>query len=183
MKPGKLLLRHLLPGDEASFKNAIAAFQEEHSSFEFAFYFDESIPFTDYIKKIEGWSLGKGLPEKFVPNTFLVGVVEGQIVGRLSLRHDLNDFLQRVGGHIGYGVIPGCRNKGYATEMLRQALPICASLGIPKVLVTCDLDNPGSQRVIEKCGGIFESLTNDPQLTVQKRRYWIDTTSGFKTPF
>jgi hypothetical protein len=58
---------------------------------------------------------------------------------------------------------------------LRQALPICATLGISKVLVTCDADNIGSRRVIEKCGGCLEGLTDDPDLEVQKRRYWIST--------
>jgi predicted acetyltransferase len=174
MKSSKLKLRSLLPEDEVSFKDAVAAFKNEMPPFEFAFHFDESIPFVEYVKKLEGWSLGKGLPDNFVPSTFLVGVVDGQIVGRLSLRHCLNDFLERIGGHIGYGVIPSCRQRGYATEMLRQSLPICSSLGIKKVLVTCDINNMGSQKVIERCGGIFEHLTDDPQLKVQKRRYWID---------
>jgi predicted acetyltransferase len=58
--------------------------------------------------------------------------------------------------------------------MLKQALPICSSLGIKKVLITCDIDNFGSLKVIEKCGGIFENVTNDSQLKTQKRRYWID---------
>ncbi|MCW8929406.1 MAG: GNAT family N-acetyltransferase [Gammaproteobacteria bacterium] len=174
MKSSKLKLRSLRPEDEASFKNAVAAFKNEIPPFEFAFDFDESITFNEYINKLEGWSLGKGLPDKFVPNTFLVGVVDGQIVGRLSLRHRLNNFLEKIGGHIGYGVIQSCRQQGNATEMLKQALPICLSLGIGKVLITCDIDNLGSQKVIEKCGGIFENVTNDSQLKVQKRRYWID---------
>jgi predicted acetyltransferase len=168
MKSSKIELRPLRPEDEASFKDAIAAFKNERPPFEFAFDFDESIPFIEYVKKLEEWSIGKGLPDKFVPATFLVGVVEGQIIGRLSLRHCLNDFLERIGGHIGYGVIPSHRGQGYATEMLKQALPICSSLGINKVLITCDIDNMGSQKVIERCGGIFENLTDD------LRRYWID---------
>jgi len=118
--------------------------------------------------------LGKGLPDKFVPNTFLVGVVDGQIIGRLSIRHRLNDFLERIGGHIGYGIIKSYRRQGYCTEMLKQALPICSSLGIKKILITCDIDNFGSQKVIKRCGGIFENVTDDSQLNVQKRRYWID---------
>lgn len=174
MQSNKLKLRSLRPEDEASFKDAIAAFKNETPPFEFAFDFDESIPFNEYIKKLEGWSLGKGLPGQFVPSTFLVGVVDGQIVGRLSLRHRLNDFLEKIGGHIGYGVIPSCRRQGYATEMLMQAFPICLSLGVEKVLITCDADNLGSRKVIERCGGILENITNDPQLKVQKRRYWID---------
>jgi predicted acetyltransferase len=174
MGSSNLELRPLRAEDEVSFKNAIAASTDEIPSFEFAFDFDESIPFTEYIAKLEGWPLGKRLPETFVPNTFLVGVVDGQIVGRLSIRHRLNDFLERIGGHIGYGIIRRYRRHGYGTEMLKQALPICSSLGIKKVLITCDIDNLGSRKVIERCGGIFENVTHDSQLTVQKRRYWID---------
>jgi hypothetical protein len=67
--------------------------------------------------------------------------------------------------------------------MLRRALPICATLGIRRALVTCDADNIGSRRVIEKCGGCFEGLTDHPDLEVQKRRYWISTEqSGATTP-
>jgi predicted acetyltransferase len=176
-KPRPLKLRPLRLEDEVSFKKAIAAFESEATPFEFAFDFDASIPCEAYVKKLEGWPLGKDLPDKFVPSTFLVGVVDGRIVGRVSLRHCLNDFLARIGGHIGYGVIPACRRKGYATEMLRQTLPICASLGIQKVLITCDIGNPGSRKVIEDCGGVFENLTDEPQLEVQKRRYWIDCPS------
>ena len=174
MKPNKLELRSLRPEDKESFINAVAAFESELPVFEFAFEFDASAFFIEYIRKLEKWSLGKELPDKFVPNTFFVGVVEDEIVGRLSLRHHLNDFLARIGGHIGYGVIPSHRKKGYATEMLRQALPICLSLGLDKVLITCDVDNVGSRKVIEGCGGVFENTTNDSQLKVQKRRYWLN---------
>ena len=175
MTSPKLELRPLRPEDEASFKNAIATFKNETPPFEFAFDFDESIPFAEYVDKLEGWPLGLGLPDNYVPNTFLVGVVEGEVVGRLSIRHHLNDFLERLGGHIGYGIIKSYRRQGYGTEMLRQALSICSSLGIKKALITCDTDNWGSRRLIEKCGGILENTTNDSQLKVQKRRYWINT--------
>lgn len=174
MKSSKLTLRPLRSEDEASFKRAVAEFNNEASSFEFAFYFDESIPFSDYTKKLEKWSVGKDLPGRFVPNTFLVGVVDGQVVGRISIRHCLTDYLERIGGHVGYGVIPSCRKQGFAAEMLRQSLPVCASIGLARVLVTCDVNNLGSRRVIEKCGGVLENITNEPELESQKRRYWID---------
>ena len=101
--------------------------------------------------------------------------MDGVVIGRVSIRFRLNEFLSRIGGHIGYGVRRSRRRRGYATEMLRQALPICAGNGIKQALVTCDVDNPGSIKVIERCGGIFESLTCEPDLKIQKRRYWLKT--------
>jgi predicted acetyltransferase len=59
--------------------------------------------------------------------------------------------------------------------MLQLALPICRSNGIERALITCDVDNVGSSTVIERCGGMLESITDDPMLKTQRRRYWIVT--------
>jgi predicted acetyltransferase len=103
----------------------------------------------------------------------LFGWVDGVIVGRLMLRHSLNDFLRRVGGHIGYIVVPGYRRRGHATEMLRQSLDLARTVGLQKVLVTCDEENVASRRTIEKCGGEYEDTLSSPEAPAGKRRYWI----------
>ncbi len=164
--------------DEPSFKSAIKEFLDSNDGHIFAFHWDDNCDFEEYIKLVEGWSHGKNLTEGFVPASYFVGVVDGKVVGRISLRHKLNDFLERIGGHIGYCVIPSEENKGYATEMLRQSLEVCNNLGILKVLLTCDEDNIASIKVIEKCGGIFEGITNCPELEKQKRRYWFHLNSN-----
>lgn len=173
MSVSDLELRPLCLEDEASFFEAAAEFEAEGSHFEFALDYERGEPFGRYIDRLAAWSRGEGLPEKFVPAGFYVGVVRGEVVGRVSIRFRLNEFLSRIGGHIGYGVRPSRRRQGYATRMLQLALPICRDHRIDRALVTCDVDNVGSQRVIERCGGRFESLTADPSLAVQKRRYWV----------
>jgi predicted acetyltransferase len=175
MNARDLELRPLRPEDEASFLDAVAEFRTELPAWDFALGFTEGETFLQYMSKQEAWSRGEDLPPGFVAGGFYVGIVSGQVVGRVSVRYELNEFLSKVGGHIGYGVRASERRRGYATRMLQLALPICRSRGIERALVTCDVDNLGSRCVIERCGGIFESITNDPTLEVQRRRYWIST--------
>jgi predicted acetyltransferase len=178
MNKSTLELRPLELEDERSFMEAVAEFRLERPPWEFALSFDNFASYSEYVSRLDGWSRGENLPSGFVPGGFYVGVVDGEVIGRLSIRFRLNEFLSKIGGHIGYGVRPSRRRRGYATEMLRQALPICASVGIEQALVTCDVDNVGSMKVIERCGGVFESVTNYPELKVQKRRYWLKTGPG-----
>jgi len=175
MKKGVLELRPPKLEDERSFMEAIAEFQLESPSWEFALGFDNFSGFPDYVRGVDGWPRGENLPSGHVPGGFYVGLVDGEVIGRVSIRFRLNEFLSKIGGHIGYGVRRSQRRRGYATEMVRQALPICAGIGIERALVTCDVDNIGSIKVIERCGGVFESVTCDPGLKVQKRRYWLKT--------
>jgi predicted acetyltransferase len=110
-----------------------------------------------------------------VPSSFLFAFAGNRIVGRASIRHSLNQFLHRVGGHIGYVVVPEFRRQGYATAILRQALQIARDQwSLPRVLVTCDDDNIGSIRAIEKNGGALENVVDGPDLDKPLRRYWIE---------
>ena len=95
----------------------------------------------------------------------------GEYVGRMSLRHELNEGLLELGGHIGYDVRRSRRRHGHATAMLRAVLPLAHDLGIDPALLTCDTDNLGSRRVIERCGGVLEDQRRG------KLRYWVPTSS------
>ncbi|MBP9779510.1 GNAT family N-acetyltransferase, partial [Candidatus Gracilibacteria bacterium] len=80
--------------------------------------------------------------------------------------------LMEFGGHIGYGIRPSERRKGYATKMLALGLIEAKKLGIERVLLGCSDDNPGSYKTIEANGGIFDRYT---EFEGQKaRRYWIE---------
>lgn len=92
-------------------------------------------------------------------------------LGAITLRHGLNDFLLRAGGHIGYGLRPSARGRGLAAWAVGSILPRAMQLGLGRVLVTCDDGNAASARTIEKAGGVLEDVrTTELGLT---RRYWI----------
>lgn len=168
-----LIVRSLVLEDEPSFRAAMDEVRREPQPWDFALGWSLCDSFADYVRKNAQWERGENLPPKFVPAGFYVGVVDGQVVGRISIRFQLNDFLAKVGGHIGYGVRPSQRRKGYATRMLELALPIARQHGVDRALLTTDLDNAGSRKVIERCGGVFESIGDHPEYSTPKRRYWI----------
>ena len=107
-------------------------------------------------------------PSEYVPCTYLWLIEGAELVGFLAIRHRLTPYLLNTGGHIGFSVRPSQRRRGLATQALEDALPVALDLGIGRVLVTCDEDNVGSARTIEKNGGVIEDTRGG------KRRYWID---------
>jgi len=171
-----MILRRLEIHDEEEAKRA----HHELAQDDFLFLldsFDEREAWATFIKRVESTERGENLPLGYVPATFLVAEVDGQIVGRVSIRHALNEYLKERGGHIGYGVRPRFRRRGFATEILQGALGMTRTFGIEKVLVTCDDKNTTSSRVIEKCGGVLENIVelDDGE---RLRRYWIVAEPG-----
>lgn len=126
--------------------------------------------FDYYLDNLEIKEVKNGL----VPDStfFCLDVERNIIVGAVNIRHYLNDHLLAHGGHIGDGIRPSERRKGYATKMIGLALEECKKLGIKKVLMVCDKNNVGSAKSIVKNGGILEN-EQDVDGTIEQR-YWID---------
>ncbi|MFA6322330.1 MAG: GNAT family N-acetyltransferase [Candidatus Buchananbacteria bacterium] len=127
--------------------------------------------FKSYLKKIREREKGINLPQGYISSSDYWLIVNNQFAGKAALRHKLTSDLKKSGGHIGYIIRPSFRKKGYGTKILQLALLKAKKLGLKKVLMTCDDTNTGSQKIIEKNGGVLENkiMVNNKL----KRRYWI----------
>lgn len=126
--------------------------------------------FDNYIKNLEV----KEGNDKLVPDSvfFLYNINENKMIGAVNIRHVLNDYLLQYGGHIGDGIRPSERGKGYGNKIIELALIECKKLGIKKVLMTCDKNNIPSKKAIIHNGGILENeVEKDGEIL---ERYWID---------
>ena len=109
---------------------------------------------------VDGWK---------VPYTTFGLYVNGVPVGFGSVRHFLTEALSKVGGHIGYGIAPQFRGKGYGNEILSLLLNKAHEMGIEKVLLTVQLDDQPSLAVALANGGIISERTDERYLI------WINT--------
>ena len=88
-------------------------------------------------------------------NTFWL--VDGtEFIGSANIRARIDTHsLAHFGGHIGYGIRPAMRSKGYGKRLLALALQICRGMGLGVVRISCAETNTGSRRIIEANGGVL----------------------------
>jgi predicted acetyltransferase len=112
-----------------------------------------------------------------VPESVYWGVVDGCVVGRIALRHALDERLARFGGHVGYEVRPSWRRRGVATALLRLVLATDHARALGRVLVTCAPANTGSRRAIEANGGELAAIVFSEEAQRDTCHYWLQTSS------
>lgn len=136
--------------------------------------FENMEAFADFVRMLDRCSHGF-VDERFAATTsYFVMDENGALVGAASLRHYLTVEGLATWGHIGYGVRPAERRKGYATRILKMMLEEAGRMNIRDVLLGAHTDNIGSCRVIEKCGGVPENIVPDPgDASKTISRYWI----------
>ncbi len=129
--------------------------------------------FNDFEYYIENLDTTEDNKDGWVPDTTLFCLDKDRdvFVGAVNIRHYLNENLLRTGGHIGDGVRPSERRKGYATAMIALALEECKKLGINRVLMCCNKENIASAKSIICNGGVLENEVEDNGHIEQ--RYWI----------
>lgn len=169
----QLELRPLTIADEAAFLAGARAWDGEDLTW-YSFSWQPGVDYRDHLQRLANNAEGVDLPAGHVPGSMLYGFVDGRIVGRVSVRHELNDWLRNRGGHIGYAVAPAFRGRGHATQMFAQSLEFCRRRGLTRVLLTCDDSNVASIRMIERVGGALEDIRAGEHGEPAFRRYWLD---------
>jgi uncharacterized protein len=167
-----ILLRPLTISDEKQARQT--HWELAQDAFDFLLDLKRGEPWPAYLARLENLRLGVGVPQGWVPATFLVAELEGQVVGRVSIRHHLNPYLAEVAGHIGIGVRPDFRRRGYATAILHQSLSVAATTGLARLLVTCDAANVGAINATVDCGGVLENVAA-ARRSVRTCRFWVET--------
>lgn len=168
----ELIVRPLTENDEKAFREGMSLFADMEKDW-YSFLWKDGDTFSDHVKLLNARAKGVDVPAGRVPDSMLYAFLEGKIVGRISIRHELNEYLASRGGHLGYAVATAYRQKGIGAEILKQGLVYCKEkLNLKEVLITCSEENIGSIKVIEK---------NHPR-SMEKvfvegewiRKYWID---------
>ena len=130
--------------------------------------------FARCVRMLDNCEKGMVDPKYAATTSWFAADDTGRLIGAASLRHYLTEEGFHTWGHIGYGVRPSERRKGYAVRILNLALEQAKAMGIIRVLVGAHEGNTASRRTIERCGGILENTVraeDDPEPIC---RYWID---------
>ena len=110
---------------------------------------------------------------ELVPDStfFCLDTERNIFVGAVNIRHRLNERLSVGVGHIGDGIRPSERKKGYGTKMVALALEECKKLNLDEVLMCCEKSNIASEKTIIRNGGILENEVEFEGKIM--RRFWI----------
>lgn len=161
-------LREISIADEKEFCEFQKKYREECKDEKIPYSLNpENLPFKDFLNELEKCKHIETLPKGFVLAKYFLIYVDKKLVGGINLRMGTNDFILNYAGHIGYGIAPWERNKGYAKDALKKLLLLALDLGMRDFLLTTDIENIASQKVILACGGVYEKTI------AEKKLYWI----------
>lgn len=144
-----------IPKDENGFINGVNGMNfDEYKSW--LVHADENSKKTEIE---DGWK---------VPQSTYWLYVNGRPVGVGKIRHFLTDKLRLEGGHIGYAIAPGARNKGCGKILLRELLKEAKKLNIDRALITVQNENAASIKVALANGGLIEKIG------AERHFIWVD---------
>lgn len=147
---------------QKSFENYALAYRKINDEHYFNKYKKALENFSDYLNDLNNYSKGNNLPQgEVITSTFWL-IDKEEVVGVVRIRHQEVE----CAGHIGYDISPNCRNRGYGYKILKLALEKSVEIGMEEVILTCNIENIASKKIIEKNNGkllgtIFDEEENE----------------------
>ena len=139
---------------------------------------------SSYEEFYDGLEVNKHInqinPEWANQTSYVLIDENGHIYGAANIRHELKGKLREICGHVGYGIRPSERGKGYATLQLKLLLEKMDKMGIDNALITCRENNIGSIKTMNKFIGTADSLIPSRYEGIMEYRYWVDVKKNIK---
>lgn len=133
--------------------------------------FEEAL---DRCLKMEDEEYAKSVGRCQSRTFLLIRENDNKIVGTINVRWNLNEAMLRFGGHIGYGIRPTERRKGYNKINLYLGMLEAKKVGLEKVMLDCDVNNLGSDKTLKALGGKLERTEVDPSDGILTNVYWFN---------
>ena len=134
----------------------------------------------DRCLKMENQDYAKSVGRCPGKTFLLIRKNDNKIVGSANLRWNLTEAVLKFGGHIGYGIRPTERRKGYNKINLYMVLKEAKKIGLDRVMLDCAVNNIGSDNTIKALGGILERCEVDPYDKELTNVYWIDVNDSLE---
>lgn len=133
--------------------------------------FEEAL---DRCLKMEDEEYAKSVGRCQSRTFLLIRENDNKIVGTINVRWNLNEAMLRFGGHIGYGIRPTERRKGYNKINLYLGMLEAKKVGLEKVMLDCDVNNLGSDKTLKALDGKLERTEVDPSDGILTNVYWFN---------
>ncbi|WIV13723.1 GNAT family N-acetyltransferase [Proteiniborus sp. MB09-C3] len=159
---------------QKSFENYALTYRKINDEHYFNKYKKALENFQDYLNDLHNYSKGSDLPQgEVVTSTFWL-IDEKEVVGVVRIRHQEKKY----SGHIGYDISPDYRNRGYGSQILKLSLEKAINIGIKEAVLTCNIDNMGSKKIIEKNNGRLLETVFDEEKNEYLYKYSITVTTN-----
>ena len=155
---------------QKSFENYALSYRKRNDKHYFNKYKKALENFQDYLNDLHNYSEGIDLPQgEAITSTFWL-IDKKDVVGVLRIRHQEIE----CAGHIGYDISPDYRNRGYGFQILKLALEKAKKIGIEELILTCNIDNVASKKIIEKNNGKLYGIIFDEEENEYLYKYCIN---------
>ncbi|MCW4464312.1 GNAT family N-acetyltransferase [Glutamicibacter sp. MNS18] len=159
--------------DEAMAQAAQAELDAE--DFDFVIGRGRSESWGDYVDRLALNRRGLALPQGWAASSTYGGFLDGQLAGRVVIRHEPDESAMQHTGHLGFAVRPAYRGRGLGAALCRHGLERLSRMGIKRALITCNATNAASRATIERCGGVSDQ--EQPVVAYQRdnriMRFWV----------